>query len=205
MTHAQGVSNPRYERTVLRKGNTRRSRDLAETRAAAATRRSGFGYAAPVSELTISKGLRVRLKVELKVAGGDVIEKTAVEYIQGAGTMLPGLESELEGLKKGDTKEGTIEASRAFGSPEHQPKKIIPRAEFPEGAALEVGEKFAAKGPDGQDVMLEVLKSEKDSVEVRFLHPLADKDIDYDVEVLAVRDPVPPPLPAEAVAEDDEG
>ena len=142
--------------------------------------------------------------MELKVKGGDVIEKSVVEYIQGGGSMLPGLESELEGLAKGAKKTGTIPASKAFGSPATQPTKTISRTEFPPDATLAVGEKFGAKGPGGEDVILEVMKSEKESIDVRFVHPLADKDIDYDIEILQVTDPAPPPLPAEAVTLTDE-
>ena len=154
--------------------------------------------------MLIAKGLRVRLKSELLVKGGDTLEKSVVEYVQGGGTMLPGLEAELDGMKVGDKKKGVIPAAKAFGSPQHQPEKAIPRSEFPKEAKLEVGERFEAKGPDGQAVVLQVLKNGDDTIEVRFVHPLADKDIEYDVEVLAVTDPTPPPLPAEAVSTPDE-
>lgn len=154
--------------------------------------------------MKIEKGLRIRLRVELKVKDGDVLEKSAVEYVQGGGTMLPGLEAELEGLSKGDKKEGTIPAKKAFGSPQQQPTKSIPRNEFPEDAKLDVGERFGAKGPGGEDIFLEVLESNKDSIEVRFVHPLADKDIEYDVEILSVTNPAPPPLPADAVTVEED-
>jgi FKBP-type peptidyl-prolyl cis-trans isomerase 2 len=41
-------------------------------------------------------------------------------------------------------------------------------------------------------------------VEVRFLHPLADKDIKYSVEVVQVSDPRPPPVPAAALELEEE-
>jgi FKBP-type peptidyl-prolyl cis-trans isomerase 2 len=150
----------------------------------------------------IEKGLRVRVKVELSVKDGDPIEKSVVEYIQGGGTMLPGLEKVLEGLEKGAKRDGLLAAKEAFGSPQSQPTKVISRDEFPKEATLAVGERFEAKGPDGQPVILEVIDNKTDTVEVRFVHQLADKDITYDVEVLSVTDPTPPPLPAEAVAAD---
>jgi FKBP-type peptidyl-prolyl cis-trans isomerase 2 len=148
----------------------------------------------------IAKGLRVRVKVALTVKDGDELEKSVVEYIHGGGTMLPGLEKVLEGLSKGDKRDGTLPAKEAFGSPQSQPTKVIARNEFPEEAKLAVGERFEAKGPDGQPVILEVLKNDKETVEVRFVHQLADKDIAYEIEVMQVTDPTPPPLPAEAVA-----
>ena len=73
------------------------------------------------------------------------------------------------------------------------------RAEFPADAKITAGERFAAKGENGMDVVLLIEKLAGDEVEVRFLHPLADKDIKYSVEVVQVSDPRPPPVPAAAL------
>ena len=57
-----------------------------------------------------------------------------------------------------------------------------------------------AKGADVKtDVVLAIEKLAGEDVEVRLVHPLADKDLRYDIEVLAVTDPKPPPLPAKAL------
>ena len=155
--------------------------------------------------MKISDGKRVRLKIKLTVKDGDVIEQSIVEYFQGAGTMLPGLESQLEELGEGDKKTGTIAAKDAFGCEKHQPIKLIPRKEFPESAALEVGTQFQAKSEDGrQDVILRIKQVDDQTVTVVLVHPLAEKDIEYDVEIVKVSDPKPPPLPAEAIASDDD-
>ena len=135
----------------------------------------------------------------LKVKGGDVIEKSAVEYIQGGGTMLPGLEKVLEGLEAGSERKGVLPARDAFGA--MQPPKVIPRKEFAKDAKLEKGQRFEARGPAGP-IFLEILKVTDDAVETRLVHPLADKDIEYEVKVLNVTDPSPPPMPAELLEEE---
>lgn len=152
--------------------------------------------------MKIEKGKRVRLKVKLQVKGGQVIEESVVEYFQGSGVMLPGLEGELVGLEPGAKRSGVIPADRAFGNEQFQPRKRIPRKEFPAETKLSKGQQFVAKGPAGQDVILSIVDVQEDSVEARLMHPLADKDISYDVEILSVTDPRPPPLPALAVAEE---
>lgn len=140
----------------------------------------------------------------LKVKDGDVLEKNVVEYFHGAGTMLPALEKMLEGQEKGAKKSGVLPAANAFGDPARQAVKKIPRKEFPKDANLEKGAQFMAKGADGKtDVVLRIDKVTTESVDCAMLHPLADKDIEYDLEVLAVTDPTPPPLPANAIADDD--
>jgi FKBP-type peptidyl-prolyl cis-trans isomerase 2 len=104
----------------------------------------------------ISKGMKVTLKVDLSVAGGQQLEKNQVEFVYGSGAMLSGLEAVLAGLEKGAKREGTLKAKDAFGNPA--------------------------------------------------MHPLAEKDIQYAVEVVAVRPPppAPPPPPADAVLELEE-
>lgn len=148
--------------------------------------------------MKIEKGKRVTVKVDLSVVGGKSLEKSTVEYIHGGGTMLPGLEKVLVGLEKGAKREGVIKAKEAFGANPLPPKKLK-RTEFPKDANIVAGEKFAAKGSDGMNVVLLIEKVTGDDVEVRYIHPLADKDIQYSVEVVQVSDPHPPPIPAAAL------
>jgi FKBP-type peptidyl-prolyl cis-trans isomerase SlyD len=151
----------------------------------------------------IETGRRVIVRVELTAVGGSSLEKKTVEYIQGSGTMLPALEKLLTGLEKGAKLEGVLKAKEAFGAQEF-PTKKIKRTEFPKDAKLTAGERFAAKDEQKNDVVLLIEKVGPDEVEVRFLHPLADKDIKYSLEVVQVSDPRPPPVPAAALELEEE-
>lgn len=145
------------------------------------------------------------MKVHLKVKGGDDLEKSVVEYFQGAKTMLPGLQRRLAGLEKGAKRKGELPASEAFGDPALRATKKIPRGEFPKDEKIDVGLEFAAKGADNkQDVVLRVTSVTAETVEVEVVHPLATKDLEFEVEILAVTDPMPPPLPSHLVATEDD-
>ncbi|MFH2005441.1 MAG: FKBP-type peptidyl-prolyl cis-trans isomerase [bacterium] len=150
--------------------------------------------------MKIEKGTRVRIQVVLKVVDGDVIEKSGLEYVHGGGTMLPGLEKALEGLEEGAEKKGVLPAKDAFGVEEDLPTSGLPRDRFPKDAKFEVGQIFTAAGAGGQDVNFKIIKLGKkdEPVEVRFLHPLTGKDIEYEAKVISVTDPIPPPMPGEA-------
>jgi FKBP-type peptidyl-prolyl cis-trans isomerase 2 len=154
----------------------------------------------------IEKGRKVKLKVDLSVAGGQQLEKSTVEYIQGAGTMLLGLETLLAGLEKGAKREGILKAKDAFGNPAMHPLKKMKRTDFPKGVDLKIGERLVAQGADksAMNVIMQIVKVTGDEVEVRLLHPLADKDIKYSVEVVQVSDPRPPPLPGQALDLEEE-
>lgn len=149
--------------------------------------------------MKIEKGRRVTLKVDLSVAGGQQLEKSQVEFIQGSGAMLVGLEKVLEGLEKGAKREGVIKAKDAFGNPAMHPLKKMKRNEFPKELELKPGAQMVAKGINDLNVILRIEKVTGDDVDVRLVHPLADKDIKYAVEVVQVTDPRPPPMPAGAL------
>ncbi len=148
--------------------------------------------------MKIEKGRRITLKVDLSVSGtGQQLEKSTVEYIHGGGMMLPGLEKVLEGLEKGAKRDGVLKPQEAFGA--QQPIKKLKRSEFPKDVKLVPGEKFAGKAENGMNVVLLVEKVSDAEVEVRYVHPLAEKEIKYAVEVIQVSDPRPPPMPAQAL------
>lgn len=154
--------------------------------------------------MKIEQGRRVRIRVHLAVVDGDTIEKCVVEYVHGGGTMLPGLEALLAGKEKGIKLDGVLAAKDAFGNAAMHPLKKMKRTEFPKDLELKKGERFAAKGVNGQDVVLSIEKIGADEVDVRLVHPLADRDIRYEVEVLNVAEPVrPPPIPAQALKLED--
>jgi FKBP-type peptidyl-prolyl cis-trans isomerase 2 len=152
----------------------------------------------------IEKGRRARIRVHLAIVGGDTIEKCVVEYVHGGGTMLPGLEAVLTGKEQGAKLDGVLPAKDAFGNASMHPLKKMKKDEFPKDLKLKVGERFAAKGVNGQDVVLAIEKINAADVDVRLVHPLADRDIKYEVEVLNVAEPVrPPPIPAQALKLDE--
>lgn len=150
--------------------------------------------------MKIEKNRRVRIKVKLQIEDGDVLEESAVEYFHGAGNMLEGLEEELEGMEAGAKKSGLIPARKAFGGDAHRHDKVIPRDEFPKDAKLKVGTSFMAGG-EGQEVRIEIVDVGDDEIKAVLCHPLADKNISFEVEVLSVTDPAPPPLPGDLLSE----
>lgn len=156
--------------------------------------------------MKIEKGRRVTLKVDLSVAGGQQLEKSTVEFIQGSGKLLPALEKVIEGLDKGAKRDGVLKAKDAFGNPALHPRKVMKRADFPKDAKMSPGEKLVAASDDKakMNVIIQIEKITGDDVEVRLVHPLAEKDLKYSLEVVQVSDPRPPPVPAQALDLEEE-
>lgn len=163
--------------------------------------------------MKIARGRSVELAYELKVKGGAVIESSSrsgpLRYVHGDGKMLPGLEKRLEGLQPGDERKGEIPAAEAFGTEESLPVTQMARSVFPKGVKIAPGAVFEGKDPgSGAPVHFKILSATETSASVRLMHPLVGRDIEYQVTVLAVRDPAakggPPPIPGVVELDPDE-
>ena len=113
---------------------------------------------------------RATEELERQVAEAEAFyEKLGASQVLFQMTPLadPGLEAVLEGQEKGTKLDGVLAAKSAFGNPSLHPVKKMKRSEFPADAKLVKGERFAAKGVNGQDVFL----SHK-LIKIQRTHPL---------------------------------
>lgn len=116
------------------------------------------------------------------------VGKEPLEYIQGKGMIIPGLESMLEGKEPGIKFKAVIEPGEAYG--EYNPQLVceVPRSQFETDMPIEVGMAFQAGTPDGQALIVHVTKVTDDSITVDGNHELAGKQLTFDVEVVEVRE-----------------
>ncbi len=113
--------------------------------------------------------------------------KEPLSFIFGKNMIIPGLEEELVGMKKGDKKTIEVSKEKAYGNYNENAIQEIPKTEFPKDIELKKGTNLVAQTPYGPIPI--VIKEVKDeSVLVDFNHPLAGKDLIFEVEVVNVRD-----------------
>lgn len=127
----------------------------------------------------------------LKDESGSVLESSRGEeplsYLEGVGQIIPGLESQLRGMKKGDKKNVNVSAKDAYGEHDQDLIVKVPRAQIPK-KDVEVGDQFHAHGPDGQPAVVTVTQIDEQHVTVDGNHPLAGQALTFDVEITDVRD-----------------
>lgn len=117
---------------------------------------------------------------------GEVIESNKdaepLTYTQGAGQILPALEDSLNGLGVGDTKDVTLAAADGYGEMNPEAVQEVELDKIPEGAR-EVGAVLQAEGFPGPIRVTEV----RDTTAVLdFNHPLAGKELNFAVEIVAI-------------------
>ncbi len=122
---------------------------------------------------------------------GQVVDTTEgdepLSFLQGHQNIIPGLERELVGMKIGDSKQVIVSPSEAYG--EVDPDNIIdvPRSEFPDDIPLERGTELEVKNSDGEVLSATINDINPNSVKLDFNHPLAGKELTFDVTIIDLR------------------
>ncbi len=109
-----------------------------------------------------------------------------LEFQLGSGQIIQGLDEQVQGMNVGDKQTVTIPADGAYGP--HRPEGVqsVPRTQIPEGVDTSVGARLQATGSDGRAMTLTVVDTSDDAITVDANHPLAGKDLVFDVELVEV-------------------
>lgn len=108
-------------------------------------------------------------------------------YLHGHGNIISGLENALEGAEEGSASQITVTPEDAYGERNDQAVFEVPREQFPAGEDIQVGMQVHGEGPQGVVTFTVVGLTDK-GVMLDGNHPLAGKTLNFDVEVLEVRE-----------------
>lgn len=121
---------------------------------------------------------------------GTVIDSSRgsepLQYLEGAGNIIPGLEKEVAKMATGDKKKVKIPAAQAYGEKRADMVLEVPRTQFPADMTPKVGDRFRG-GAEAHAPVFTVLAVDKDKVKLDGNHPLAGQDLNFDVEVTEMR------------------
>ncbi|WP_456447396.1 FKBP-type peptidyl-prolyl cis-trans isomerase [Thiolapillus sp.] len=134
-------------------------------------------------------GSRISLHFSLSLTDGTPAFDTEDEPLSctlGDGTLLPGLELALYGLRPGEEQTLTLTPEHAWGERQQELIKEIPHSDFPATTDLEPGQILAFSLPDGEETMGTVLAVEDDKVLVDFNHPLSGQEVVFYAKMLEV-------------------
>lgn len=137
----------------------------------------------------IKEGSKVAIHYKLTVEGkveDSSMQRGPLEYTQGAGQIITGLEKALAGHQAGDKISVDIPAKEAYGEVNPEAKRRIPKTAVNEVHKLKVGDVVGAS--NGQHSFRAVVSAiTEQEVELDFNHPLAGKELHFDVEIVEVK------------------
>ncbi|HUT86436.1 MAG TPA: peptidylprolyl isomerase [Elusimicrobiales bacterium] len=137
---------------------------------------------------TIQNGSKVSFHYTLTADGkvaDSSIGKSPYEYEHGAGGIIPGLEEKMMGLKKGDKRTFTIPPEKAYGIRNKDAFMKIPKTSIKGSEKLKEGSMIGFT-QGGKQYTAVVSKVEKGTITLDYNHPMADKTLVFEIEVIEV-------------------
>ena len=140
----------------------------------------------------VKKGDKIKVEYEGRLIDGTVFDssekhETPLEFTVGAGQIIKGFEDAVVGMKKGEKKTVHIKATDAYG--EHKPEFIqkIPKQAVANLKDLKEGQVIGLQDNQGRQFMGKVISIGDEFLELDFNHPLAGKELNFDIEIVDIK------------------
>lgn len=136
------------------------------------------------------QGNTVKVHYTGKLEDGTVFDSSQgrdpLEFTLGEGKIIPGFEKMVEGMTPGDSKEAHIPSDEAYGDRRDDMMLEVSREQIPAEIEVEVGQQLQVRQQDGQTMPVTVTDIGESSVKLDANHPLAGKDLLFEVELVEI-------------------
>ncbi len=124
---------------------------------------------------------------------GDVIDRSdfhgePIAFLVGANNIIPGLEERMIGMEEGEKKTIEVPSKEAYGEWDENLVQKVPREYFKNIPHLEKGMPIQGQTEDGHILEMVIIDFDENEVTVDMNHPLAGRDLVFEIEVVKVRE-----------------
>lgn len=146
-----------------------------------------------MAEQRIGQGKRVTLHFSVCLNDGTLLDSTRerptpVDFVVGDGNLIPGFESAIFGLKAGDRRSMVIPPAKGFGDWNAENLQTFSRNYFSADMALEPGLMISFADKSKAELPGVVKEVRAEEVVVDFNHPLAGRELIFEVDIIRVAD-----------------
>ncbi|AEA33919.1 FKBP-type peptidyl-prolyl cis-trans isomerase [Hippea maritima] len=139
--------------------------------------------------MKVETGKTVQMHYVGKLEDGTIFDSSEnrepLSFVFGEGSIIPALETELEGMEEGQKKTVKVKADDAYGQRDPNAIQSVPRSQLPENIEPKVGMQLLAQMQNG-NIPVTIVEVDEENVVIDFNHPLAGKDLIFDVEIVKV-------------------
>lgn len=142
--------------------------------------------------IQVKENNTVKVNYTGKLADGQVFDSSEgrepLEFTLGQGQLIPGFEKGVIDMKLNEKKTITIAKEEAYGAVNNELIQEVEKSQLPEDMKPEVGMGLVSKSPDGHEINLLVVEVKDESIVVDGNHPLAGKELIFDLEVIEIKE-----------------
>lgn len=138
----------------------------------------------------VKKGQFVQVHYTGRLEDGTIFDSSEgrqpLEFQAGSGQVIPGFDNAVMGMAVNDEKKLNIPADEAYGQVRDDLKRVFP-ASMLEGQEVEEGQNLWFNTPNGP-IQGRVLDVNAENFTVDFNHPLAGKNLEFDIKLVGITD-----------------
>jgi peptidylprolyl isomerase len=135
-------------------------------------------------------GDNVRLHYTGKLDNGEVFDSSRsrgpIEVKLGSGQVIPGFDRTIRVMSTGETKTVEVPAAEAYGQRQDGNVIEFDRDNLPAGTDPQVGQQMRLQTQDGRAVPATVTNATETAITMDANHPLAGKDLTFELELLEI-------------------
>ncbi len=138
------------------------------------------------------EGDKVKVHYKGMLENGEVFDESRsedrdpLEFTIGDGRIIPGFEEAVKGMNPGETSKEKIPSEKAYGQRRDDLVVTLDRNELPDDLDPQPGQQLQMKQKDGRQLSVLVTDSDDSTITVDANHPLADHDLEFEIELVEI-------------------
>lgn len=137
-----------------------------------------------------ANGHTVKVHYTGKLENGTVFDsskrKSPFEFKLGETSVIIGFEQAILGMQTGERKTVKISSDNAYGPYLPELVSTVKKSQFPVHIKPELGQQLEIRQTDGPTILVTITDVTDDEVTLDANHPLAGKDLIFDIELVEV-------------------
>lgn len=138
----------------------------------------------------VKKGDKIKVHYHGKLSNGETFDSSEgrepLEFEVGSGMVIPGFDDGVTGMTVGEKKTISIPFAEAYGPQNPDMLVEMPKDRFPLEMEIEVGMPLVMSDQNGQQFQVTVTEVKEESIMLDANHPLAGKDLTFDLELVEI-------------------
>jgi FKBP-type peptidyl-prolyl cis-trans isomerase 2 len=138
----------------------------------------------------VKNGDKVKVHYHGRFTDGTTFDSSEgrepLEFTVGEGNVIKGFDDGVMGMSIGDKKTVSIQAGDAYGDKSEDMLVEFPKEQFPPDMNPEVGMQLNMTNGNGQVILVTIVEVKEDTVILDANHPLAGKDLIFDIELVSI-------------------
>lgn len=139
----------------------------------------------------VKKDDTVKVHYTGKLEDGQVFDSSVergepMKFTMGQGQLIPGFEKGIVNMKVNEKKTINIPKEEAYGEIREELVQEVPKSQLPEDIKPEVGMGLTSQTQTGEEINLVVKDVKEDTILVDGNHPLAGKNLTFELEVVEI-------------------